>query len=107
MKRKNFSGQPKDEDHLESQSVSQSRHTKRPRRDAPTIPSAQKSTGRIKRELRDVTRVLEHSHNLPADVRIEKERAAAGYRLDLDKAETERRKQQMIKKYHMVRFFGQ
>ena len=51
-------------------------------------------------------RTLDRSENLPADVRVEKERALAGYKLDLEKAEYEKRKQQMIKKYHMVRFFG-
>ncbi len=61
----------------------------------------------IKAKIRDVTRLLERSDNLPAGVRIEKERALAGYRQDLEQAEAEKRKQQMISKYHMVRFFGQ
>ena len=60
----------------------------------------------IKAKIRDVTRLLERSENLPAGVRIEKERALAGYRQDLEQAETEKRRQQMISKYHMVRFFG-
>lgn len=60
----------------------------------------------IKAKIRDVTRLLERSHNLPAGVRIEKERALAGYRQDLEQAKAEKRKQQMISKYHMVRFFG-
>ena len=60
----------------------------------------------IKARVRDVTRLLEHSNDLPPGVRIEKERALAGYRQDLAEAEAEARKQQMIGKYHMVRFFG-
>ena len=45
--------------------------------------------------------------DLPADIRVEKERALAGYELDLEVAIEERKKQEMISKYHMVRFFGQ
>ena len=60
----------------------------------------------IKAKIRDVARLLERSDNLPAGVRIEKERALATYKQDLAEAETEKRKQQMISKYHMVRFFG-
>lgn len=68
--------------------------------------SAAAAVNPIKAMIRDVTRLLERSNNLPAGVRIEKERALAGYRQDLEQAETEKRKQQMISKYHMVRFFG-
>ena len=64
------------------------------------------SVNPIKEKIRDLTRLLERSGNLPADVRIEKERALAGYKVDLEKAEEEKRKQDMIKRYHMVRFFG-
>lgn len=61
----------------------------------------------IKAKIRDVTRLLKRSDNLPAGVRTEKERALAGYEQDLQQAQAEKRKQQMISKYHMVRFFGQ
>ena len=60
----------------------------------------------IKAKIRDVTRLLKRSDDLPPGVRIEKERALAGYRQDLAEAEAEKRRQQMISKYHMVRFFG-
>ncbi|KAL8723518.1 MAG: hypothetical protein Q9181_007269 [Wetmoreana brouardii] len=63
------------------------------------------SVNALKSKIRDITRVLEHAQNLPMDVRIEKERALAGYRQDLEKANNQREKQRMIKKYHMVRFF--
>ena len=64
------------------------------------------SVNHLKGKIRDVARTLDRSKNLPADVRVEKERALAAYKLDLENAEHEKRKHQMIKKYHMVRFFG-
>lgn len=84
-----------------------SRLPKRQRRDALSAAPSLPSITRIKGKLRDVKRTLERSKSLPADVRIEKERELAGYKIDLEQAESEKRKQQMIKKYHMVRFFGQ
>lgn len=63
------------------------------------------SVNSLKSKIRDVTRVLEHAHDLPLDIRIEKERALAGYKQDLEKAQHEKERQRMIKKYHMVRFF--
>lgn len=65
------------------------------------------SVNALKSNIRSVTRVLEHAQNLPLDVRIEKERALAGYKQDLEKVQHEKERQRMIKKYHMVRFFGQ
>lgn len=65
------------------------------------------SINRLKKKIRDTTRVLDHSDKLPAGVRIEKERALVGYQHDLEQAALKKRKQHMIKKYHMVRFFGQ
>ncbi|KAL9001893.1 MAG: hypothetical protein Q9188_005153 [Gyalolechia gomerana] len=63
------------------------------------------SVSTLKSKMRDVTRVLEHAHDLPLDVKFEKERALAGYRQDLEKAQYEKERKRMIKKYHMVRFF--
>lgn len=60
----------------------------------------------IKKRIRDVSRRLEHAEDLPADVRAEDERALAAYQQELASAEAEKIKQKMIKKYHMVRFFG-
>lgn len=74
---------------------------------ASTTLSNSGSVNALKSKIRDVKRVLEHAHDLPLDVRIEKERALAGYRHDLEKAEIEKERQRMIKKYHMVRFFGE
>lgn len=70
------------------------------------VNSTSVSVNALKSKIRDVKRVLEHAQKLPLDVRIEKERALAGYSQDLEKAENEKEKQRMIKKYHMVRFFG-
>lgn len=43
---------------------------------------------------------------LPADVRINCERELATCEYDIETAAHDRIKQQMIGKYHMVRFFG-
>lgn len=46
---------------------------------------------------------------MPADVRIEKERALAGYQADLEKSKStvgSKRRNDIISRYHMVRFFG-
>ncbi|MCJ1417008.1 18S rRNA maturation protein [Xylographa parallela] len=67
-------------------------------------PSHQ-SANTLKSKIRDLSRLLDHSKDLPADVRIEKERALTGYRADLEGAQNEKRKADMIKRYHMVRFF--
>ena len=64
------------------------------------------SVNQLKSKIRDLTRVLEHSENLPPGVRIEKERALAGYKQDVEKIHIDKRKNELIKKYHMVRFFG-
>ena len=67
---------------------------------APTV-----SVNSLKSKIRDVTRLLEHSTNLPAGVKVEKERALAGYKQDLEHALQDRDRQKMISKYHKVRFF--
>ena len=60
----------------------------------------------IKKRIRDVKRKLEHAPDLPADIRAEDERALAAYEQDLEEAEAEKVRSKMIKRYHMVRFFG-
>jgi hypothetical protein len=82
---------------------------KKQRRDGP--PKIRKqihasSVNAVRKRIRDVTRLLERKEDLPADVRIEKERALAAYNQELAQAEEEKVRQRMIKKYHMVRFFG-
>jgi hypothetical protein len=64
------------------------------------------SVNAIKKRIRDVTRRLERSEDLPANVKLEDERALVAYQQELAAAEAENMRQKMIKKYHMVRFFG-
>lgn len=65
------------------------------------------SVNSLKSKIRDLTRSLDHNEDMPAGVRIEKERAVAGYKQDLENAEQEKRKQAIISRYHRVRFFGE
>lgn len=58
-----------------------------------------------KSKIRDVQRALEHSQDMPAGIRIEKERALAGYKQDLAKAVEDKKRNEVIARYHMVRFF--
>lgn len=83
------------------------RPKKRSRLNDLDAPRPSTGVNHIKHKMRDIRRTLERSENLPADVRVEKERALAGYKQDLEKSEYEKRKKRMTKKYHMVRFFGQ
>ncbi|KFZ12264.1 hypothetical protein V502_07183 [Pseudogymnoascus sp. VKM F-4520 (FW-2644)] len=81
---------------------------KKPRREGP--PKIRKqvhasSVNAVKKRIRDVTRLLSRSEDLPADVRLENERALAAYQQELNAADEEKTRQRMIKKYHMVRFF--
>lgn len=82
---------------------------KKPRRQEPKEYKKQlhaSSVNDIKKRIRNVTRRLERVEDLPANVRIEDERALAAYQQELAAAEAEKIRQKMIKKYHMVRFFG-
>jgi hypothetical protein len=82
---------------------------KKPRRsEAPVIKTQAhaSSVNAIKKRVRDVTRRLERAEDLPANVWIEDERALAAYHQELAAAEAEKLRQKMIKRYHMVRFFG-
>ena len=88
---------------------SNSKPTKKPRRSEPPMYKKKahaSSVNAIKKRIRSVTRKLERVEDLPADVRVDDERALAAYQQELAAAEAEKRKQKMIKKYHMVRFFG-
>ena len=64
------------------------------------------SVNPLKKKIRDLTRLLDRAESMPADVRIDGERALEAYRQELAAAEEDRQRQRMIKKYHMVRFFG-
>lgn len=68
-------------------------------------PSGHKSINPLKSKIRDLERLLTRSEHLPVGVRIEKERALAGYKQDLEQAIRGKQRQHMISKYHKVRFF--
>lgn len=82
---------------------------KKPRRFEPPVYKKQahaSSVNAIKKRIRDVTRRLERSEDAPADKKLEDERALIAYQQELAAADAEKTRQKMIKKYHMVRFFG-
>lgn len=69
-------------------------------------PNRTTSVNRLKSKIRDIDRLLRRPEKLPADVQVTQERALAGYRQDLERIESAKRRNKMISKYHMVRFFG-
>ncbi|KAI9809515.1 MAG: 18S rRNA maturation protein [Pycnora praestabilis] len=77
---------------------------KKPRKAEPAT-TKRSSVNPLKKRIRDLSRRLERCETLPADVRVENERALAGYKQELSVADDEKRRQKMIKKYHMIRFF--
>lgn len=82
---------------------------KKPRKSGPAVPRKQahdSSVNAIKKRIRDVRRRLERAKDVPANIRVEDERALAAFQLELAAAEEEGVRQKMIKKYHMVRFVG-
>src|SRR5438045_6583118 len=86
-----------------------SKPRKKPRRRGPQLRRSSESlmsVNAIKKRIRDVKRRLERSENLPANIRVEYERALAAYQQDLAAAEEEKMRRKMISRYHMVRFFG-
>jgi hypothetical protein len=113
QKRKHQESEPQEAVHASRQFQvygSNPKPVKKPRRTEPRVYKKQahaSSVNAIKKRMRDVTRKLERSEDLPANVRIEDERALAAYQQELVAAEAEKVKQKMIKKYHMVRFFGE
>lgn len=92
----------------ESASRPISNHPSKRRKPNDFAPPATKSASvnQLKSKIRDLARALEHSDHLPAGVRIEKERALAGYKQDVEKIHEDKRRNELIKRYHMVRFFG-
>lgn len=69
----------------------------------PSIPPNHTSV--LRKRIRDLQRKLALPH-LPADIRVEDERALQAHTQDLTALEQERERARMIGKYHMVRFFG-
>jgi hypothetical protein len=60
----------------------------------------------LKGEIRNLTRLLDRTDKLPADVRVEKERALETHKAELEETLAAKRRSEMISTYHMVRFFG-
>lgn len=63
------------------------------------------SVNELKKRIRDVKRLLDRV-DLPPEGRITQERALIGYQRDLDQEMAKRKRSEMIKKYHFVRFLG-
>ena len=61
----------------------------------------------IRADIKHLTWELERVDSLPADVRVEKERQLANCHMELNVKLEQKKRQQMISKYHMVRFFGE
>lgn len=98
---------PSRKEHFES---SNPKPSKKPRRLEPTAHMHKKqahtsSVNTIKKRIRDIKRLLERP-DLPANVVGDSERALQAFQQELDEATQEKQTQKMIKKYHMVRFFG-
>lgn len=62
------------------------------------------SSARAKKKIRSIETLLKRD-DLPADIRIEKERALKALRVDLKARQFQLTTQKRAKKYHMVRFF--
>lgn len=100
---------PHNDDSMPAEPASRrtSNHPSKRQKSQDFAPPAAKSASvnQLKSKIRDLTRALQHSDHLPAGVRIEKERALAGYKQDVAKISEDKRKNEFVKKYHMVRFF--
>lgn len=63
------------------------------------------SVNELKKRIRDVKRLLGRV-DLAPEARITQERALIGYQRDLEQEMAKRKRSEMIKKYHFVRFLG-
>lgn len=61
-------------------------------------------SGKIKKKIRDLERLLRRD-NLPANVRVDNERALKALQVQLGNVEQETKTKKVARKYHMVRFF--
>lgn len=59
----------------------------------------------LKSQLRSLQRLLDRNDDLPATVRVEKERALQTAKHELQQAENAKRRREMIGRYHKIRFF--
>jgi hypothetical protein len=75
-------------------------------RDLPVRGKKASSVHAVKKRIRDIKRRHEHYQNLPANIKVEDKRALAVCQQGLATALEEKARQKLIKRYHMVRFFG-
>lgn len=59
----------------------------------------------LKSKIRNLRRLLEHNEDLPANVRVEKERALQTAHHDLEQAQRAKKRSEIIGRWHKVRFF--
>lgn len=59
----------------------------------------------LKSQVRSLKRLLERNDGLPADVRVEKERALRTAQYELERAQNAQQRSEMIGRYHKIRFF--
>ena len=64
------------------------------------------SVNSLKTRVRAIERLFERGKDLPADVKNDLERELAHHKQKIVDLAEEKRRKTMIKKYHMVRFFG-
>ena len=60
----------------------------------------------LKKRARTIERRFQRDENLPIDVKRELERELASHRQTVDRSAGDKKRKNMIKKYHMIRFFG-
>jgi len=59
----------------------------------------------IKSQIRSLKRLLEHNEELPANIRVEKERALQSAQHELAETQKSKQRSDMIARYHKIRFF--
>ncbi|EMG46564.1 hypothetical protein G210_3196 [Candida maltosa Xu316] len=62
-------------------------------------------SAKIKKKIRDIERLLKKNSKLPADKRVEYDRALKGLKVELQNSQVQNKAKVLAKKYHMVRFF--
>ncbi|RCK65189.1 rRNA-processing protein EFG1 [Candida viswanathii] len=62
-------------------------------------------SAKIKKKIRDIERLLKKNAKLPADKKIEYDRALKALRVELQNSQVQNKAKVISKKYHMVRFF--
>lgn len=62
-------------------------------------------SAKIKKKIRDIERLLKKNSKLPADKKIEYERALKALKVELQNSQVQNKAKVISKKYHMVRFF--